>query len=298
MAITSFTRGTELVAFFRRRSDALKAISELRDAGFTPDQIGLAVADERMQGGPASATAAGSAVDDRTTWERIKDFFKSEPETYTGDAENYREVFGHLSLTGDRARYYESGLTAGGAVVTVSPAADRSERARKILESNNGDLRNTGFETIPGATGARSPAASINDAGERRIQLRGELLRTVKERISKGEIRFRKEVITEHQTLNVPVTREEVIVEQVPASDARPVSGNIGDQGEVRIPVSEERVHVTKEPVVTGEVRVQKRAVQDTQQVSDDVRHEEVRMENEGDVPLTDKTKGKKKPAA
>jgi uncharacterized protein (TIGR02271 family) len=134
--------------------------------------------------------------------------------------------------------------------------------------------------------------------GERRIQLRGEMLRTVKERIGKGEIRLRKEIITEHQTLNVPVTREEVIVEQVPASGARPVSGNIGDQGEVRIPVSEERVHVTKEPVVTGEVRVQKRAVQDTQQVSDDVRHEEVRVENEGNVSVTDKTKGKKKPAA
>jgi stress response protein YsnF len=49
---------------------------------------------------------------------------------------------------------------------------------------------------------------------------------------------------------------------------------------------------------------VQKRAVQDTQQVSDTVRREEVRVENEGNVKvtdknsLTDKTTGKKKPAA
>lgn len=90
-----------------------------------------------------------------------------------------------------------------------------------------------------------------------------------------------------------------MIVEQVPASGAQQVSGGIGEQGEVRIPVSEERVKVRKEPVVTGEVRVQKRTVQDTQQVSDQVRHEEVKVENEGGVNVIDKTKaGKKKPAA
>jgi uncharacterized protein (TIGR02271 family) len=306
MGSTSFTRGTELIAFFRRRSDALKAISELRDAGFTADQIGLAIGDDRMSGLPSGSADVRSGapvpeIDDRSTWEKIKNFFRAEPETYTGDAESSSEVFGHLSVTGDRARYYESGIAGGGALVTVNAPADQMQRARKILEANNGDLRTTGFESrmneVAG-TGLNRPAANMGQPGERRIQLRGELLRTVKERINKGEIRLRKEVISEHQTVNVPVTREEVIVEQVPASSTRPVSGNIGDQGEVRIPVSEERVHVTKEPVVTGEVRAQKRAVQDTQQVSGDVRHEEVRVENEGDVEVTDKTKGKKKPAA
>lgn len=307
MGTTSFTRGTDLVAFFRRQSDALKAITELKDAGFTSDQIGLAVshggAAAEYPAAPSEIAAgrAGSASEERSMWEKIKGFFRAEPETYTGDAESSSEVFGHLSVTGDRARYYESGIAAGGALVTVNAAADQMQRARKILEANNGDLRTTGFESriheFAGRTGVNRPA-DIGQAGERRIQLRGELLRTVKERINKGEIRLRKEVITEHQTVNVPVTREEVIVEQVPASGARPVSGDIGDQGEIRIPVSEERVQVTKQPVVTGEVRVQKRAVQDTQQVSGDVRHEEVRVENEGDVDVTDKTKGKKKPAA
>jgi uncharacterized protein (TIGR02271 family) len=305
MAITPSTRGTELIAFFRHRSDAVKAISELRDAGFTSDQIGLAIGDEHVQttsrSGITDVTsgAAVSGAEDRSTWEKIKNFFKGEPETYGGDAENYREIFGHLSLAGDRVRYYESGIAAGGALLTVSASADRIERARTIIVNHHGDLSASGFEgRMNEFAVAGRPAANMSDMGERRIQLRGEMLRTVKERINKGEIRLRKEVITEHQTVNVPVTREEVVVEQVPASGSRPISGNIGDQGEVRIPVSEERVHVTKEPVVTSEVRVQKRAVQDTQQVSDDVRHEEVRVENEGDVNVTDKTKGKKKPAA
>ncbi len=334
MANTSLsTPGNELVAFFRDRSDALAAISDLKDAGFTSEQIGLAtgapdrgtesaverdrVRSERetMLNSPdrnatvdASEASASRVHGDRSTWEKIKDFFSGEPETYAADEENYHNTFGHLSVIGDRARYYGSGIAAGGAVLTVKAPPDRLEEAREILEDNDGDLRTTGFETAAtGVTGTeRTIGAGLNrydDAGtggpdERRLQLRGELLRAVKERVNKGEIRLRKEVVTEHQTINVPVTREEVVVEQVPAGTATPVSGTIGDQGEVRIPVSEERVRVNKEQVVTGEVRVQKRAVQETEQVSDEVRHEEVRVENEGQVNLTDKTKGKKKPAA
>jgi uncharacterized protein (TIGR02271 family) len=300
-----------LVAFFSNQEDALSAISELKDAGFNSDQIGLAMSRRYSSGEPASdepSAAGGSAVRDtsapesqsgvpaasRSTWDKIKDFFRGEEETYAG--EDYSEAFGHLSMTGESARYYSSGLSRGGAVVTVRVPEDRLEEAREILTSNSGDLRTSGFEQI--GTGTQQGIAGT-EPGEKRIQLRGELLRAVKERVQRGEVRLRKEVVTEHQTINVPVSREEVIVEQVPPSEASPASGRIGDQGEVRIPVSEERVNVSKEPVVTGEVRVQKRTTQDTQQVSDEVRHEEVKVENEAGANVTDKRKVvKKKPAA
>ena len=42
----------------------------------------------------------------------------------------------------------------------------------------------------------------------------------------------------------------------------------------MRVPVSEEQVNVTKTPVVTGEVRVGKRAVQENQQVTDTVQRD------------------------
>jgi hypothetical protein len=47
----------------------------------------------------------------------------------------------------------------------------------------------------------------------------------------------------------------------------------------------------TQSGLETAAVRVQKRAVQDNQQISDTVRHEEVRVENEGAVDLQDKTR-------
>lgn len=302
--INTPARGSHLVAFFSNQADALSAVSELKDAGFTSDQIGLAISgryasatrpyDETsvpgMPGGSVSSPEGERPAtgDDRSAWEKIKDFFRGQDETYSG--EGYGDAFRHLSISDERSHYYSSGLARGGAVVTVRAPEDQIEQARQILIDNDADLRTSGF-TQP--TGAETLAT-----GERRIQLRGELLRAIKERVEKGEVRLRKEVVTEQQTINVPVSREEVVVEQVPASGTQQVSGRIGEQGEVRIPVSEERVKVSKEPVVTGEVRVQKRTVQDTEQVSDQVRHEEVKVENEGKVNVTDKTKGKKKPAA
>jgi stress response protein YsnF len=39
-----------------------------------------------------------------------------------------------------------------------------------------------------------------------RIELRGEVLQTFKERIQRGEVPLRKEVVTENKTVEVPVT--------------------------------------------------------------------------------------------
>ncbi|HZE23552.1 MAG TPA: YsnF/AvaK domain-containing protein [Blattabacteriaceae bacterium] len=311
---------TEICAFFKDRSDALAAIADLKDAGFTSDQIGLAMADDPSLtsseplrtdgvGGPVDtnrASVSHGITDDRSAWDKIKDFFTGGHETYIGDEQAHESTYGNISS--ERARYYNSGIAAGGAVLTVSAPATRLTEAREILEDHEADVRTSGFEETSRANWSGSSAGAAEAASERRIQLRGEMLRAVKQKVEKGEIRLRKDIVTENQTISVPVTREEVVVEQVSAGEARPLSGTIGDEGEIRIPVSEERVSVVKEPVVTGEVRVQKRAVQDNQQVSDTVRHEEVRMEKQGSVdvnekttdnPTTDKTKtGRKKPAA
>ena len=55
---------------------------------------------------------------------------------------------------------------------------------------------------------------------------------------------------------------------------------------EIRIPVKEEQVRVEKEAVVTEEVKVGKRQVQETAQVGGYVRKEELKVEEEGDVTV------------
>jgi uncharacterized protein (TIGR02271 family) len=288
--------GTNLVAFFRDREDAYQAIDELRNQGFRNDEIGLA-----FQGGPSEAAgkSSGSAHTEKSTWQSIKDFFTGGDEdndtAYSNDNigdDSYR----HFNFSDEQWKYYRSGIGQGGAIITVNASADRLTKAREILKEYDADFRTTGFD--------RSEYANYQNQGtetDQRLQLRGEMLRTYKERVGKGEVRLRKEVVSENRSIDVPVTREEVVIERVGAGEVGSASGNIGEIGEgdeIRIPVSEERVRVEKQPVVTGEVRVGKRAVQDTQRVNETVRREEARVEKEGDVNVDESGSRRKKPAA
>ena len=275
---------TRIVAFFKSKEAAYRAVSELHNAGFTSAEIGIIESRER-EAHPTGTEYASR--DNESLWEKIKDFFRGE--SYDDDIAYDQSTEG-MHWDQNRANYYYEGISGGGALVSVS--GSRTHEARRILEQSGGDLRESGFENISG-----SQPTPAHD--ERRIQLRGEVLRTYKERVQRGEVRLRKEVITENQTVSVPVTREEIVIERPPATGQR-ASGEIGSAEDVRVPLTEERARVEKQPVVTEEVRVGKRAVRDNQQVSDKVRHEELRVEKEGDVNTNSDVAGgeRKKPAA
>jgi uncharacterized protein (TIGR02271 family) len=145
---------------------------------------------------------------------------------------------------------------------------------------------------LPGHAGrmwerAERPRAGMTTEqaqGRRVIPLREEQLRVQKQPTEAGEVGIRKQVVTEQKTIDVPVSREEVVVERHPV-EPRPADRPIGSENEeIRVPVREEHVNVEKQPVVTGEVEVGKREIQDTERVSGEVRHEEARIEREGDV--------------
>jgi uncharacterized protein (TIGR02271 family) len=119
---------------------------------------------------------------------------------------------------------------------------------------------------------------------ERTMRLREERLRPEKETVEAGDAVLRKEVVSEQQTLDVPVTREEVIVERHPVAGSRPASGTSREGEEIRVPVREEQVELEKQVVVTEEVSVGKRPVTETERVSGTVRREVARVETSGDV--------------
>jgi uncharacterized protein (TIGR02271 family) len=276
--ITSTER---IVAFFPRTEDAYRAIEKLKEAGFSSEQIGLISRAQNEESG--SDLRAGSR--DKSFWDKVKEFFGADsPEDF-----DYRDSAAGLNWESSRADFYYRGIHEGGALVSVS--GPRVESARAVLQSAGGDLRESGFESVP--------AGATDLEGEQRIQLRGEVLRTFKERVRRGEVRIRKEVVTENQRVEVPVTREELVVESVPVSERQASPGEIGAGEEIRVPLSEEVPRVEKQQVVQEEVRVGKRAVQKTEHVSDDVRHEQLRVDKEGDVEVdTRKQRKGKMPAA
>jgi uncharacterized protein (TIGR02271 family) len=184
-----------------------------------------------------------------------------------------------MGVPEEDARYFEEGLRSGGVLVTVQAGA-RAQEARQILLGAGADLE---------ARSSTSFAAekTSSDQGTQRLELREEELRTEKEQVQAGEVRLRKDVVTEKRTVEVPVTREEVVIERHPVTGRTPADQEIGEDEEIRIPVMEEQVRVEKTPVVKEEVTLGKRRVQETQKVSETVRREEARIEETGDANLT-----------
>ena len=148
---------------------------------------------------------------------------------------------------------------------------------REAWHAVRGAVSHTGEQT------ARGTETSTSAGGER-VQLREEELQARTQQVQTGEVGIRKEVVTEQQEIEVPVRREEVVIERHPV-ERRPAEGEIRDEGEtVRVPVHEEQVTVEKQPVVREEIEVGTRQVQDTERVSGTVRREEARVERQGDT--------------
>jgi len=162
-------------------------------------------------------------------------------------------------------------------------AQAESRHSGKSFQAIEPELR-TGWDQARGSSALTWEQArdAVKDAYDRTIQLREERLRVHKTPVQTGEVKVHKEVITEQKQIQVPVEREEVVIERRAVN--RPGTAGEIHAEEVRIPVSEEEVHVHKETVVKEEVAVGKRKVQDTQEVKADVRHEELRVEREGEA--------------
>ena len=130
---------------------------------------------------------------------------------------------------------------------------------------------------------------SAKTEGEQTLRLREEELRTRRQTVEAGQVEIHKEVVAEQQTLEVPVTREEVVIERhsvSPTEAARMDFGEICEGESIRVPVREEQVTVEKMPVVTEEIEVGKRTVQETRRVSDTVRREEVNIDHDEEVDV------------
>lgn len=75
-------------------------------------------------------------------------------------------------------------------------------------------------------------------------------------------------------------------VERRPVSDKRTNTQIREDEETVRIPLEEEKVTVSKEPVVTEEVVVGKRRKEKNEKISETLKKEEVNIKNQ-ESPLT-----------
>src|SRR5687768_5127656 len=113
--------------------------------------------------------------------------------------------------------------------------------------------------------------------GDAAVTLSEERLEVGKESQEVGRARLRKYTTTETETVNVPVTKEKLVVERNPVSGEQAAAGPIGDTDQVEeITLREERAVIDKETVPVEEVRIGKEQVTEHETVSAEVRKEQV----------------------
>lgn len=179
----------------------------------------------------------------------------------------------HMGFGQEEAAYYDKEFQQGRTIVTVNDEA-RQQEAATLMQRNGATF----------ASGRASQAAGTTEDVQT-LRLREERLQATKTSTQVGEVDLRKEVISEQQNIDVPVTHEEVYIERR-AGAGQVSDAPIGEGEAIRVPVSAEQVNVAKQTVQTGEVSIGKRQVQGTQQVTDTVRHEEARVERQGDATI------------
>jgi uncharacterized protein (TIGR02271 family) len=304
-------RSTIAIAVFQRDGDAKNAIDALRDAGFQRDQIGLAW----HQGGAANINYLNDLVSLGISQERAqyydREFHAGHPvvsvRTDGRDQEAYSVLhqFGGYDYDHPQQADAAQAATRDRVINVGAPQAsmqqsdavqqpyDAAQQPSNQVQQDVADQPTVNMQQQENAVQYNSPVqqpygavqqenALAQESGNREaLPLRAERLQLGKQMVQTGEVRLRKEIVSEQQNIDVPITREEIVVERHPGSGQ--VSDTpIGQEETIRIPVYEEHVNVIKIPVEVGEVAISKRAVQENRRISTTVRHEEPRLETAG----------------
>ena len=188
--------------------------------------------------------------------EQVRTYYGLGSVTATEERGSYEAYSSSSSSSGSESGVVGSGMTMG--------------------DTESGEFREHGLDE----EGVSDQSGSdLEDEDELRVQRSEEELRAGTREREAGALNVRKRVVTDRRSIEVPTRREEVTVDRVPV-EGEASEAQIGDE-EVRVPVTEEEVVVEKRPVAKEEVRIRKDVVEDTEVVEEDVRKEEVDVDDQ-----------------
>ena len=238
----------------------------LRGHDFSGDDLKLGFSKDRIKDAPDFDS------DKPLTPEAQSDIFKH----YGLD--NARDVTDYKDSNLDSKRDAQAGadkdhnLTAGAGAAGAGVAGAHADEKKADTHTTD-------------AAATERKAGVADDAAAARTNNDGELIRSEeqlnvnKERVATGEARLRKYVVTDTESVEVPVEREEVRVERTPinAEDAKNYNGAIsGDSEEASVTLHEERVNVNKETVPVEKINLKKDTVRDTETHTEELRKEQI----------------------
>lgn len=245
----------------------------LRGHDFSGDDLKLGFSKDRIKDAPEFDS------DKPLTPEAQSDIFKHYGLESAHDVTDYKDSNldskRDVQAGADKDHNLTAGAGAAGAGAGVAGAG--------VAGAHADDKKAATHTTDAAATERKAGVA--DDAAAARTNNDGELIRSEeqlnvnKERVATGEARLRKYVVTDTETVEVPVEREEVRVERTPinAEDAKNYNGAIsGDSEEASVTLHEERVNVNKETVPVEKINLKKDTVRDTETHTEELRKEQI----------------------
>lgn len=127
-----------------------------------------------------------------------------------------------------------------------------------------------------------STRTHVNEDDNQRIDRSEEELTATKRGVERGGVTVNKNVVEEQREMDVPVTEERVNVSRRTVDRETTAGDDAFTEGTIDVPVYGEEVDVQKRNRVVEEIDIDKEAVAGTQRVSDTVRREEVDVDQTG----------------
>lgn len=126
-----------------------------------------------------------------------------------------------------------------------------------------------------------------DNQNEFRLQLHKEELEVSKKWVETADVKVYKNTYSKEKLIAVPITHEELVIEK----KGLLTDGGRDQQTEIiRIPLSEERIKVTKQPVILENVDVYKEQFEEIIHINETLKEEKARIETIGDLKVIDKS--------
>lgn len=165
----------------------------------------------------------------------------------------------------------DAGAAGVAGTAGVAGVADRRDEA--VVDGDRHDVTDRDHRDV-----ADHDRRDVTDADS--VVVKDEHLNVGTERRASGRVRLRKQAYTTTETVEVPVTREEVVVERESVDPNSAEARTAGRDGDVEVTTYEETPVVNK-TVDAEKVSLGKRQVQDTETVTEEVRHEDVKVDGD-----------------
>ena len=166
----------------------------------------------------------------------------------------------------------------------LDPDTDLSPEEEQRLYAHyglgGGTTATSGTETASFAGAGHDTSGPNTDDAMTRSE---ERLTAGTQKVEAGRARLRKYIVTDTETVQVPVSREEGRIEREPITDANAgaaYSGKEISEEEHEVTLHAERPVVGTEAVAVERVRLDKEVVTDTETVSGEVRKEQIELDD------------------